>query len=81
MAFVGQMFGSILLVPGLDRGRSASCSVHADTARSITPKLVVASVLVALLLPIGLELAGVLPRTWWLDDGTLVIRPRRDRVR
>jgi serine/threonine-protein kinase len=64
-------FSPILIVPGL-AGDIAAAMIALPTLIH-RPWVVIAATLAGFLLPIGLEAAGLWPRTWGFEDGRLVI--------
>ncbi len=66
-------FSPILIVPGLAGG--IAVAMIALPALIHRPAVVVASALAGFLVPLGLEAAGLWPRTWGFEGGRLVIEP------
>jgi eukaryotic-like serine/threonine-protein kinase len=68
-----RVFSPILIVPGLAGG--IAVAMIALPALIHRPAVVVAAALAGFLVPLGLEAAGLWPRTWGFEGGRLVIAP------
>ncbi len=66
-----RVFSPILIVPGLASGIAVAMIAFPTLIHR--PWIVIAGVLAGFLLPVGLEAAGLWPRTWGFEDGRLVI--------
>jgi hypothetical protein len=66
-----RVFSPILIVPGL--AASIAVAIIALPTLIYRTWAVIAAALAGFLVPIGLEAAGLWPRTWGFEDGRLVI--------
>jgi eukaryotic-like serine/threonine-protein kinase len=66
-----RLFSPILIVPGLASGIAVAMIAFPTLIHR--PWLVIGGVLAGFLLPVGLEAAGLWPRTWWFEEGRVVI--------
>ena len=71
MILLTRVFSPILLVPGIASGVAVAMVAFPTLIRR--PWIVITGGLAGFLLPIGLEAAGLWPRTWGFEDGRLVI--------
>jgi hypothetical protein len=71
LVLLTRLFSPILIVPGLASGIAVAMVAFPTLIHR--PWTVIAAMLTGFLLPVGLEAAGLWPRTWGFEDGRLVI--------
>jgi eukaryotic-like serine/threonine-protein kinase len=74
IGFMSMMFGPLFLIPGMAAILTMASSFNTNTSAART--LVIGIGVLAVLVPLGLELVGLLPPSYDFRDGALIILPR-----
>jgi hypothetical protein len=71
LMLLSRVFSPILIIPGLASGIAVAMIAFPTLIHR--PWIVITGVLAGFLVPVGLEAAGLWPRTWGFEDGRIVI--------